>query len=232
MSNININDLPQDERPREKLARHGAGSLSDAELLAIFLRVGVKGQSAIEIGKRLLNTYGSLSQLSRLELPDLAKEFGLGLAKAAQLCASFEIASRIAKESVISTPINSPENIYNAMVPQLRHQNTESLHVMLADTRLNHIRTISISQGTVNQTTCHPRDVLRPVITNQAYGFVLIHNHPSGDPSPSLADDNMTKRIIKAAELMQVRFVDHIIIGQSIDGRDPYYSYRESGDLF
>lgn len=228
----NINDLPQDQRPREKLAKLGAGSLSDAELLAIFLRVGVKGQSAIEIGKRLLDTYGNLSQLSRLELSDLAKEYGLGLAKAAQLCASFEIASRIARESVISSPINSPQNIYNAMVPQLRNQNTESLHVMLADTRLCHIRTVTISQGTVNQTTCHPRDVLHPVINSQAYGFVLIHNHPSGDPSPSLADDEMTRRIIQASELMQVRFIDHIIIGQSIDGKDPYYSYRESGNEF
>ncbi len=227
-----INDLPQDEKPREKLAKLGAGSLSDAELIAIFLRVGVKGESAIEIGKRLLTTYGGLSQISRLELSALQKEHGLGLAKAAQLCASFEIASRIAKESVISTPINNPENIYNAMVPQLRNQTTESLHIMLADTRLCHIRTIMISQGTVNQTTCHPRDVLRPVITNLAYGFVLVHNHPSGDPSPSPADDEMTKCIIKAAELMQVRFVDHVIIGQSIDGKDPYYSYRESGDLF
>ncbi len=228
----NINDLPQDERPREKLAKHGAGSLSDAELLAIFLRVGVKGQSAIEIGKRLLETYGSLSQLSRLELSQLAQEYGLGLAKAAQLCASFEIASRIAKESVISTPINTPENIYKAMVPQLRIQTTESLHVMLADSRLCHVRTITVSQGTVNQTTCHPRDVLRPVINSQAYGFVLVHNHPSGDPNPSYADDKMTRSIIKAAELMQVRFVDHVIIGQSIDGKDPYYSYRESSELF
>lgn len=228
----NINDLPQDQRPREKLARFGAGSLSDSELLAIFLRVGVKGQSAIEIGKRLLDTYGSLSQISRLDLSDLAKEYGLGLAKAAQLCASFEIAARIARESVISTPINSPLNIYNAMVPILRNQTTESLHVMLADTRLCHIRTLSISQGTVNQTTCHPRDVLRPVITSQAYGFVLVHNHPSGDSSPSRADDQMTQRILTAAELMQVRFIDHIIIGQSIDGKDPYYSYRESGNLF
>ena len=232
MSNININDLPKDERPREKLAKHGAGSLSDAELIAIFLRVGVKGQSAIEIAKRLLVTYGNLSQISRLEPSDLEKEFGLGPAKAAQLCASFEIASRIARESVISTPINNPQNIYIAMVPQLRLRTTESLHVMLADTRLCHIRTVTISQGTVNQTTCHPRDVLRPVINSQAHGFVLVHNHPSGDPSPSRADDEMTRTIIKAADRMQVRFVDHVIIGQSIDGKEPYYSYRESGDVF
>lgn len=230
--NININDLPQDQRPREKLAKLGAGSLSDAELLAIFLRVGVKGQSAIEIGRRLLRTYGSLSQLSRLQLSDLAKEFGLGLAKAAQLCASFEIAARISRESVISTPISLPRDIYRAMVPQLRIQNTESLHVMLADSRLCHIRTLTISQGTVNHTTCHPRDVLRPVITSQAHGFVLVHNHPSGDPSPSLADDDMTRVVLKAANLMQVRFLDHVIIGQSIDGKEPYYSYRESSDLF
>ncbi len=222
-----INDLPKNERPREKLARLGVNALSDSELIAIFLRVGVKGQSAIEIGKRLIDTYGSLSQISRLELSDLAKEHGLGIAKAAQLCASFEIASRIAKESIKSALINHPEKIYHFMAPQLRHQSTEGLYVLLVDTQLHHIRTVLISQGTVNQTTCHPRDVLRPIIQQQAYGFILVHNHPSGNPSPSPQDDQITQRIVKASDLMQVRFVDHIIIGQSIDNRDPYYSYRE-----
>jgi len=224
-----INDLPEEQRPREKLASQGAGALSDAELLAIFLRVGVKGQSAIDIGRRLIDTYGGLSQLSRIELSDLSKEYGLGLAKAAQLCASFEIANRIARESMKSSPINNPKRIYDFMAPQLRLHSTERLYVLLTDTQLNHIRTITISKGTVNQTTCHPRDVLRPVIQQQAYGFVLVHNHPSGNPSPSQPDDLMTERIQQAAEIMQVRFVDHVIIGQSIDGKDPYYSYREHG---
>ena len=227
-----INDLPEDERPREKLARLGAGALSDAELLAIFLRVGVVGESASEVCQRLMRTYGSLSQLSRLNIKELVKEHGIGPAKAAQLGASFEIASRVAKESLTSTSLSKPRLIYNAMAPQLRHQSVESLHVMLTDTQLNHIRTFCISQGTVNQTVCHPRDILHPAIQHQAYGFVLIHNHPSGNPSPSYADDSMTKNVIKAAEIMQIRFVDHIIIGQSIDGRDPYYSYRESSDIF
>ncbi len=228
----NINDLPQEQRPREKLAKLGAGSLSDAELIAIFLRVGVKGESAIEIGKRLLNTYGSLSQLSRLTISDLSKEHGLGMAKAAQLCASFEIASRIARESVVSTPINSPQLIYDAMAPVVRNQTTETLYVMLADTRLCHIRTIPISKGTVNATICHPRDILNPVITSQAYGFILIHNHPSGNPEPSPADNTVTRQLVDAANLMQIKFLDHIIIGQSIDGKDPYYSYRETGNIF
>lgn len=227
-----INDLPEDERPREKLARLGAGSLTDAELLAIFLRVGVVGESAIEVGQRLMRTYGNLSQLSRLSIRELVKEHGIGPAKAAQLGASFEIASRIAKESVNSKPLNNPQLIYEAMAPQLRNQSTESLYVMLTDTQLHHMRTFRVSQGTVNQTICHPRDILHPIILHQAFGFVLVHNHPSGNPSPSYADDEMTKRVIEAAELMQIRFVDHIIIGQSIDGRDPYYSYRESTELF
>ena len=226
-----INDLPEDERPREKLARHGSGSLSDAELIAIFLRVGVQGESAIDIGKRLMETYGGLSQLSRLSVSDLTKEHGLGPAKAAQLCASFEIATRIAKESMKSAPINHPEKIYHFMAPQLRNKTTEGLYVLLADSQLNHIRTICVSQGTVNQTTCHPRDVLRPVIQQQAYGFALVHNHPSGNSSPSHQDDQMTKRIAEAAEIMQIRLIDHVIIGQSIDGSDPYYSYREHEKL-
>lgn len=226
-----INDLPEEQRPREKLANHGAGSLSDAELLAIFLRVGVKGQSAIEIGRRLLETYGGLSQLSRVDLKDLAKEYGLGLAKAAQLCASFEIANRIAKESMQSKPLNSPEVIYEFMAPQLRSKKTESLYVLLADSHLNHMRTVIVSQGSVSDTLAHPRDILHPVIQNQAYGFALVHNHPSGHAEPSMMDDAMTKKILEAAELMQVRMIDHVIIGQSIDGKDPYYSYRENDKL-
>lgn len=227
----NINDLPEEQRPREKLANLGAESLSDAELLAIFLRVGVKGQSAIEIGQRLIQTYGNLSQLSRLDLADLKKEHGLGLAKAAQLCASFEIANRIAKESIISTPLHNAELIYKAMVPQLRHQATEGLYVLLANSKLRHIRTINISNGGVVSTLCHPREVLQPVIKHNSYGFFLVHNHPSGDPSPSPQDKEMTKRIDQAADIMQVRFIDHVIIGQSIDGKDPYYSFREDGEL-
>ncbi len=227
-----INDLPEDDRPREKLARLGAGALSDAELLAIFLRVGVIGESAVEIGQRLMQTYGSLSQLSRLSVKAIVKEHGIGPAKASQLGAAFEIASRIARESLKSTPLNNPALIYNAMAPQLRNQSTESLHVMLTDTQLHHIRTYCLSHGTINQTVCHPRDILHPVIQHQAYGFILIHNHPSGNPQPSFADDSMTKRVLEAAEIMQIRFVDHMIIGHSIDGRDPYYSYRESGEIF
>jgi len=226
-----INDLPEDERPREKLAKHGAGSLSDAELIAIFLRVGAKGLSAIEIARQLMETHGGLSQISRLSTSDLQAQHGIGPAKAAQLCASFEIASRIAKESMKSAPINDPEKIYHFMAPQLRLQKTEGLYVLLVDTQLHHIRTFNVSQGTVNLTVCHPRDILGPVIQQQAYGFVLCHNHPSGNPNPSFQDDKMTKDIAQAADLMQVRFVDHVIIGQSIDGREPYYSYRENGKL-
>ena len=227
-----IHDLPQDQRPREKLAQNGASTLSDSELLAIFLRVGVKGQSAIEIGTRLLHTHGSLSHLSRLSHSELATEFGIGPAKAAQLCASFEIATRIARETVVAQPIHNPEFIYDVMVPLLRAQSTESLHIMLSDARIRHTRTIHLSTGSVDQTTCHPREVLSPVIRHQAYGFVLIHNHPSGDPSPSDADDRITKKLIEASQLMQVRFLDHVIIGQSIDGCLPYYSYRLQSAFF
>lgn len=226
-----INDLPEEQRPREKLASNGAGALSDAELLAIFLRVGVKGESAIQIGQRLIETYGNLAQLGRLDIAQLSAEHGIGLAKAAQLAAAFEIGARVARESTISKPLDSPERIYELMAPQLLHHPTESLHVLLVDSRLNFTRSVLISKGSISQTTCLPRDIVRPAIVNQSHGFIMVHNHPSGDPTPSRSDLSMTQRVAESAELLQIRMLDHVIIGQSVDGKKPYYSFRENGKI-
>lgn len=226
-----ISDLPEDERPREKLAKWGAASLSTPELIAIFLRVGVKGQSAIQIGQQLLHTHGSLHNISRMDVKELAKEHGVGPAKAAQIAAAFEIGIRLAREKFSTTPLNAPELIYEFMRPQLSVLTKESLFVILVDTRIQHMKTIEVSRGSVNETLCHPRDVLRPAVLYEAYGFILVHNHPSGNPNPSSADNRMTAAIKEAAELLQVRFIDHIIIGSNSHHESPYFSYRESGTL-
>ncbi|WP_018969088.1 RadC family protein [Rubritalea marina] len=224
-----INDLPEDERPREKLAKWGPSSLSNAELLAIFLRVGTPGKNAIEVASELLQAQGSLQSLGRADVKELARQHGVGPAKAAQIAAAFELGLRAAKESISQASLSTPEEIFQHMQPLVLHQNIEKLYLLLVDSRLKHSRTIELSSGSVNETVCHPRDILHHVLLHQAWGFILVHNHPSGDPSPSRADEDMTHRIHEAAQLLQVRFIDHLIIGAHHPQRGPYYSFREYG---
>ncbi|TAE73992.1 MAG: JAB domain-containing protein [Verrucomicrobia bacterium] len=224
-----ISDLPLEERPREKLAQLGAAALDNAELLALFLRTGTKGRSAIRIGRDLLRHYGSIGSLGSAGVGELAKQPGLGLAKACQLVAAFELGTRAAREQIHQTALDSPELIHHFFAPQLAWLRQEKLLVALLDTRLRHAGTIEVSSGSLTETSAHPREILRPVITRGAYGFIIIHNHPSGDPSPSRQDQIFTRRMVEAADLLQLRFLDHLIIGRPDAGRSPYYSFRESG---
>lgn len=224
-----IRDLPQGERPREKLAQHGPAALDNAELMALFISTGVKGRSAIEIGRDLIRKYGSMGALGSLPVSELAKEHGLGLAKASKLAAAFELGTRVAREQLREVPLDTPELIYGFFAPQMRHLAQEQVVVAVLDARLRHIGTTVVSIGTVSESTAHPREILRPVITRGAHGFVLIHNHPSGDPSPSRADETVTRKLADAAKLMQVVFLDHVIIGRPALGRSAYFSFREAG---
>jgi DNA repair protein RadC len=228
-SGARICDLPYDERPREKLSKLGPSALDNAELMALFLCTGVRGRSAIDIGRDLIRKYGSLAALGRLPVSELAREPGLGPAKASKLSAAFEMGTRVAREQLREVPLDTPELIHQMYGPQMSHLAQEQVVVAVLDTRLRHIGTCVASIGTVNESTAHPREILRPVITRGAHGFVLIHNHPSGDPSPSRSDESVTRRLVEAAALMQVRFLDHVIIGRPSPGRSPYYSFREAG---
>lgn len=227
-----IPDLPKEERPRERLARLGASALSDSELLAIFLRVGVKGCSAIEVGRKLLDKYGNLSELGGLSVKELAQEHGLGPAKAAQLLASFELGIRCSKQQMVRKPMTSCEAIYEAMAPRLAHERNEHVIIILLDSKLRAIRTIDVSKGNADTALCAPRDVLHHVLINQVKTFVLIHNHPSGDPRPSVADITLTTKIKDAAKLMDLRMLDHVIIGRPASHYpNPYYSFSLEGKM-
>lgn len=224
-----IPDLPEKERPRERLARLGASALNDAELLAIFLRVGVQGSSAIELGRKLIKKYGSLGALGGLSVEELAREHGLGPAKAAQLIAAFELGIRCASEKMTRQPMNSAAFIYETMAPRLAHEREEHVIVLLLDVKLHVTRTLEVAKGKANSVAISPRDVMHHILVNRAPSFVLIHNHPSGDPLPSSNDDLLTTQIKKAADLMGIRFVDHLIIGRHSDKRTkPYFSYAEN----
>lgn len=225
---IMIRDMPEESRPREKMFRLSPAALNDAELLAVFLSSGVRGRSAIEIGRDLIHKYGSIGALGTMPLGELAKEHGLGIAKASKLVAAFEMGSRVARERVLAASLDTPEAIYRHFGPQMAHLAQEQVRVAVVDARLKHIGSELVSMGTVSESSAHPREVLRPVVTRGGYGFVLLHNHPSGDPSPSRADEIVTRRLADAAMLMQVAFLDHVIIGRA-SGGPAYFSFREAG---
>ncbi|MDB9741638.1 DNA repair protein RadC [Akkermansiaceae bacterium] len=229
--NQRIHDIPNELRPREKSLKHGLGSLSDAELLALFIGNGFRGENAINIGQNLLNANQSLAGIAKLSPKQLTKEKGIGIAKATLISAACEMGKRIAKQEITKVALNSPEVIYQMMHPLFTKQTVESVYVLCLDTKLMCIQQTEVTCGTVNQSICHPRDVLHEVITNQAHGFILVHNHPSGDPTPSNADHQITKSVSEAASIMQVKFHDHIIIGSPREGKSPFYSFNQEGKM-
>ncbi|MFV0337357.1 MAG: RadC family protein [Chthoniobacterales bacterium] len=223
-----LSETPKRDLPREKLARLGPSSLSDAELLAIFIRTGVRGRNALQVAGDLLRERGGILELSRSSREEIIKAgAGIGPAKATELLAAFEIGRRLARGSEERPVLSSPAMIYEALWPEFQNLQHEVLRVALVDARLRLIRMETVSVGTLTETMAHPREVLRPALLRSAYGIILIHNHPSGDPSPSAADIRLTEMIAEAAELMQIAFVDHLIFGFPRGGASPYCSLRE-----
>ncbi len=231
MSQLKIREMPRDERPREKLAAHGASSLTTPELIAILLRTGVSGANAVEVARQLLEKYGSLTGLSRCSVDELSKIKGIKFAKAVQLVAAFGLGQRLARETLSKQKIDSPELVNELVGPELRRLRKESLRVILLDTRYHLIRVEEVSMGSVNESIAHPRDVFRPAVVSSAYAVIVVHNHPSGDASPSQVDHSLTRRLAEAAELLQIKLLDHIIIGAPADGSPGYFSFKEAGVL-
>lgn len=228
-----IKDLPESERPREKLTERGANALSDAELLAIFLRTGTKGKGVVAVAAEMIAVAGgSLGRMAEMKAKQLRKLVkGVGPAKACELEAAFELGKRVARQRALSEPLATPEKIYEFMGPQLHGLTRESLRIVLLDTRHRLVHDEEISLGTINESLAHPREIFRPAISHGAYGFVLVHNHPSGDPTPSEADRALTRRIREAADLLQIHLLDHVIIGRHREGAPAYFSFKEHGLL-
>jgi DNA repair protein RadC len=229
---VRIRELPSDERPREKLMGRGPASLTDAELIAIFLRTGTRGKSAIALAGELLKNKGSLTGLSRCSAAEIAKRgSGIGLAKAANLAAACELGKRLARGGEERPVLDSAEAIYAAFSPEFHAMDREVVKAALLDTKLRLIRLENIALGSLNECVAHPREIFRPAIVHSAYAVILIHNHPSGDPAPSQADHRLTRQLREAAGLLQIQLLDHIIIGTPVGGRSPYFSFREAGCL-
>jgi DNA repair protein RadC len=231
MRHATIQELPAQERPREKLLARGIESLTDAEILAILLRTGVSGKNAVALAQDLLAQYGSLIQLARAPAVELAKYHGVGQAKAVQLSAAFGLGARLASEKALGGVLDTPELIYQLLWQEFRLLDRESLRVVLLDTRYRLIAVREVSRGTVNESLAHPREIFKPAITHSAYAFVLAHNHPSGDPSPSDADLRLTRKVGEAARLLQIQMLDHLICGAANNGKPGYFSFKEAGLL-
>lgn len=219
--------------PREKLLSLGREYLTHAELVALFLRTGVKGRNVLEVAADLIHAAGSISSLagmSAIQIASLCK--GIGMAKAATLAAVFELGMRAVQEQVKQEPMDKSQRVYEYLAPMTHWSAQECVYVLALDIRMNLISCKTISRGTLGESICHPRDVLHHVITHNAYGFILAHNHPSGWVIPSKDDDRVTHQIKAAADLLHVNLFDHIIMGKPLAGQIlPYYSYRDNGGL-
>jgi DNA repair protein RadC len=231
MATLRIQELPDEDRPREKLLKQGAGALSESELIAILLRTGTVGANAIDVARELLLRYQSLTSLSRRGAKELAEVKGIGLAKALQLAAAFELGKRLAQESPAKEKFDTPDRVYDLLGPEMRMLSKESLRVILLDTRYRLLRVEEVSLGSISETLAHPREIFRPAPVHSAFAVILAHNHPSGDPSPSAADIQMSRQMAEAAKVLQIRLLDHVIIGGPAEGRLPYCSLKQMGVL-
>ena len=210
-----ITDWPREERPREKLLLKGAQALSDAELLAIFLRTGIQGVSAVELSRQLLSSFGSLRALLNASQIDFCKHKGLGNAKYAQLQAVLEMANRHLSESLKrSDCLSNPADTVSYLRRKLRDQPHEVFACLMLDNRNRVIAFREMFRGTIDGASVYPREVVKQALADNAACVILAHNHPSGVAEPSQADIQITERLKKALALVDIRVLDHVIIGE------------------
>jgi DNA repair protein RadC len=228
---MKMKDQPVSERPRERLLAHGPAALSPAELVAIMLRTGLKGTNVVDIGKEVIGKFGSLRGLAQASIDDLKTIKGIGPDKGATLVAAFALAKRMADEMRSEAPLlDTPEAVANLMREDTRLRRVESFQILLLNTRRRLIRVAEISDGTLDTLLVHPREVFEQAIAASAAAIILLHNHPSGDPTPSEADIKVTRDLIRAGQLLKIEVLDHVIIGRATrERRKDYVSLRELG---
>jgi len=203
----------------EKLARYGSSALSGVEHLTLL--VGKKS-----LAFALIRHFGSLKALTRASFQELRQFLPRRLAES--VVAALSMSAIAETEHARSEHLDNPESIYRACA-DMKLFNQEVLRVILLDTRYRHISTVEITKGSINESLAYPRDIFRPVISQSAYAFVLAHNHPSGNPAPSEADIRLTRRLAEGGRILQISMLDHVIVGQSFDGRPGYFSFKEAG---
>lgn len=220
-----IKEWPEAERPREKLLEFGPKMLSDAELLALLIESGTGGITAVDLAKRLLIEHQNLTELASKGVAELTRMKGIGPARGARILASFEIGRRIeggkAKKTI---PANTPDDIVKCFSPEFRGLKKEVFKTILIDSGNKVIRSVTISEGTLNASIVHPREIFKAAVDYLAAGIVLIHNHPSGECSPSKEDRDITSQLLQASEIMGIPVLDHIILADH-----EYFSFAKAG---
>ena len=222
---LTIKELPEDERPRERLFKYGPQALKTSELLAIIIRVGNPQETAVQVAEKLLRKYdGNLKRMSGETEKQLADGIkGLGTSKAAQIMAAFELGKRLSAFTESERPQNgSPGDVAQIFMSRLRYLNTETLHVLSLDVKNYVTRHRQIFEGSLDVSIVHPREIFRFALEESAAAIIVVHNHPSGDPTPSKDDVKITRQLVQAGQVMDIPVLDHIIIG---DGR--YVSLKE-----
>lgn len=224
INKVRIHDIPEEERPRERLIRNGPESLSNAELLGVILRTGSKEENVVSLSSRILTEY-SIKQLSLVNVSRLMQVHGVGKAKAAQIAAVFELARRL--ETYVEEPkrkICSPKDVYTLMYPKMREQKKEKFITLCLDTKNQILKEEVVSIGSLNASIVHPREVFKSALLESSASVIMVHNHPSGDPSPSREDIMVTEKMVEGGKLLGIDVLDHIIIG---DGK--YVSLKDEG---
>lgn len=224
---MSITDWPLQQRPRERLIREGPQALSDAELLAVFLRVGITGKNAVELARDTISHFGSLSRLFGVSLEDFAAVKGLGPAKFAQLQAVFELARRALEEELqAGALLNAPATVKNYLQLMLAHKDHEAFLVLFLDAQNRLLASEEMFRGTLTRASVYPREVVKATLAHNAASVILAHNHPSGVAEPSMADDTLTQALQAALTLVDVQVLDHFVVaGNQI------YSFAEHGRL-
>jgi len=224
-----MRELPDDDRPRERLLAHGAEVLSDAELVAILLRSGPSGENVVEMARRLINESGGIAGLARADLKALQRVRGLGPAKAAELAAAIELGRRVQQVDPDSRPmLGTPEAVSSLLGPRLTGKTKEHFFAICVDTRSRLLGSLTpLLRGTVNAVSVRPAEAFREAIVIEAPSVVLVHNHPSGDPRPSAPDLTVTKLLYAAGQLLDIEVLDHVIIGQN-----SFFSFQKEGISF
>jgi len=226
-TSFTVHDLPMSERPRERLKRFGPEALSAQELLALIIGRGVSKKSVMTIAQELLSRFGNIKAISEATLEDLSQIKGIGLAKAAQIKACFELGKRQDLEPEIKDfDIKDPQSVVKAIRASIKDKAKEHFKLILLNARNKIIGISTISIGTLNASLVHPREVFKDAISHNAYSVVLAHNHPSGDPEPSEDDLTITKRFVEAGKILGIEVIDHIIIT-----KNGFISFKEKNLL-
>ncbi len=219
---------PECDRPKEKLADKGSKNLSDSELLAIIIGSGSGKQNSVDLARDLINRFGSLAEMESATIEELIAVEGIGKICATRIKAALELGRRfiVGKKEIKKTYLHTSDEVFEFYMPSMKNLNKEIFQVALLNSRNRLVKTVVISEGGLTSSMVEPREVFIHAIKHSASGIILLHNHPSGDPSPSSSDKELTKRIAKSGELMNIKVLDHVIIGD-----DSFYSFADNYEI-